>query len=177
MAETSFMKAVALDISAKERIERAKDDVAREIAKRNSEAEARLLNSKAWQMLLAGKPAEGLNDAEGAVARAPEDHAILDTRGQIYLALGRFDEALADLNKAITSSTQWPGTYYARGVIYEKRGQIALAIADYRRSIELSALTEGDDGKWEIEAQAKAKARLSALEWSATPITASPADR
>ena len=116
---------------------------------------------------------EGLIDAENAVARAPEDPDILDTRGQIYLALGRLDEAFVDLNKAIALSFQSPSTYYARGVIYEKRGQIALAVTDYRTSIELSASDEGESDKWELEAQDKAKARIAALDpQAATPVRA-----
>jgi tetratricopeptide (TPR) repeat protein len=165
LAEIAFLKAVALDMSAKERIERAK-----------VEGEAQLLNSKAWEKLLTGKPAEGLNDAEAAVARAPKVPEILDTRGQIYMALGRYDEAFTDLDKAITLGNLAASTFYTRGAIYERRGQIALAIADYTECILLPVTDKSDDDlwtvkaqdRWEVEAQDKATERIAALKQPAT---------
>ena len=170
-AEIAFMKAQALDPSAKERIESEKADCQRD--RKNSAAEAWALNNKAWKSFLAGKAEEGVSDAEGAVVLAPDNPEILETCGQIYLALGRFDEAFADLDKAIALGIQSPGTYYARGAIYEKRGQTALAIADYRKSLKLPAR----DAKWHVEAQAKAKARLAVLEPPAAPAAAPATDR
>jgi len=52
-----------------------------------------------------------VGDVECAVALAPDNPAILATRGQIYLVLGRFDEAFADLDKAIAMGFQTPAVY------------------------------------------------------------------
>ena len=112
---------------------------------------------------LLGKPAETLKDvladAETAVKLAPEDSAILDTRGQIYLALGRTDEALADLDRAIALGLNEIGTAYARGRAHELKGNRDAAIADYRKALS----DEAGDNDWRKHAEGQARARLKAL--------------
>jgi tetratricopeptide (TPR) repeat protein len=121
----------------------------------------------AWRWFLRDKPSEGLVDAERAVAFAPVTSTILDTRGQIYLALSRIDEAFADLDRAISSGyTQGVGTWYARGRVYELKGNRSAAISDYRHAIEMQARNE-----YERSASAKARERLTAL---GAPETATP---
>ncbi len=109
----------------------------------------------AWAALLdvvlRAKPAEllkdVLGDAEKAVTLAPDDSSILDTRGQIYLALGRTNEAFIDVDKAITLGVNGIGTFYARGRGHEHKGNTPAAIADYRKALELFAdrASEPDD--------------------------------
>jgi hypothetical protein len=68
-------------------------------------------------------------DADKAVALAPEDGNILDTRGQILLVLGRTEEAFADLDKAIPLGTNYVGTYFVRGRARDLKGNRDPAIA------------------------------------------------
>jgi tetratricopeptide (TPR) repeat protein len=106
---------------------------------------AAIHNRIAWdafqQVALRGTAAEqlieALDDAEKGVALAPGDNAILDTRGQIYLALARIDEALADFDKAIARGYNRPGTFYGRGRCYELKGNRDAATADYLKAVEL----------------------------------------
>ena len=116
-------------------------------------------NGNAWQLFLQNRAAEGLPDAERAVALASDNSAILDTRGQIYLALGRIDKALADLNKSIARGQTGAGTYYGRARCYEFRGNRRLAAADYQKA--LKAREDSDDQKREIHH--KAAERLAIL--------------
>jgi WD40 repeat protein len=116
------------------------------------------LNSNAWSLFLAGSLAEGLADANRAAALVPDDVDILDTRGQIYLALDRVDAAFADLDRAIANGVSEPGTYFGRGRCYEARGDTLAAVADYRKTLELKAEDEYDKS-----VQDKARERLAAM--------------
>lgn len=116
-------------------------------------------NNNAWQLFLQSRAADGLPNAERAVALAPEDKNILDTRGQIYLALGRIDKALADFNKSIARGQTGAGTYYGRARCYELIGNKRLAAADYQKA--LKAREDSDDQKREIHH--KAEERLAIL--------------
>jgi len=115
-------------------------------------------NEIAWLWFLRSKPAEALVDADKAVALAPNDHGVLDTRGQIFLALGRFAEAFVDLDNAISNGAKGPRTYVGRGLCFEQRGNRVAAVADYR-----DALRQHADEHYEKAAQSKARERLSAL--------------
>jgi WD40 repeat protein/tetratricopeptide (TPR) repeat protein len=115
-------------------------------------------NEIAWNWFVQEKPAAGLADAEKAVALAPEEPHILDTRGQIYLALERFDEAFVDFDKAISGGVTSAGTYLGRGRCYERMGNRDAAIADYR-----TALQQDTSQDYERSAQAKARERLAEM--------------
>ena len=138
-----------------------------ETAARLAPALASAHDGIAWaaflDVALRAKPVETLKDvladAEKAVSLAPDDSGILDTRGQIYLALGRTDAALADLDKAITLGLDSIGTTYARGRAHDLKGNRDAAIADYGKAISGDA---GDDD-WRKHAQSQARARLEAL--------------
>jgi tetratricopeptide (TPR) repeat protein len=116
------------------------------------------LRSKAAEELT-----EVLVDAEKAVALAPDDGGILDTRGQIYLALSRVDKAFADFEKAIMRGVNDAGTFYGRGRVHELKGNRDAAIADYRKALELidnAGAALDDYGKY---VDATVRERLTAL--------------
>ncbi len=109
------------------------------LGKRIDDEWARGYDSRAWRKFLEGRAAEGLPDAEKAVALAPKGGSMLDTRAQIYLALNRVDEALVGFEAAIAAGfTSYAGTYYGRAQCHDKKGDAALAIADYRKAVELA---------------------------------------
>jgi WD40 repeat protein len=151
-AIATFEKAIALDPS-----------IAPRLARPRSEAH----NMAAWSafedVLLRGKPssalAPALVDADKAIALAPESENVLDTRGQIYLALGRYDEAFADLDKVIAKGNDFEISYYSRGRIHEHRGNREAAIADYKRALELAASGAG----YVAHVREKSRERLEAL--------------
>jgi hypothetical protein len=115
-------------------------------------------NGRAWQDFLQAHYSSGLTDAERAVELAPENPAILDTRGEIYFALGRYDDAFADLSKAVENGGNDPITYFTLGRIHERRGNREQAIVEYRKAVELKS---DDDAN--RKAQGEAQQRLTAL--------------
>ena len=132
----------------------------------------------AWKafldVALRGKPADGLIaalvDGEKAVALAPDDESILDTRGQIHLALGHIDEAFADLDKAIKGGLIYAGTFYGRGRVHELKGNKDAAITDYRKVLELISEAGSSLDDYQKSVQAKTVERLREL--GATPPVA-----
>ena len=138
-------------------------------------------NDIAWAAFLdvamRAKPVETLKDvladAEKAVQLAPDDTGILDTRGQIYLALGRIEEAFTDLDKAIEKSpdlmttsrdlSSFTGIFFGRGRAQELRGNRDAAIADYRKELELIAKLDLNLNEYTKHAQSQARARLTAM--------------
>jgi tetratricopeptide (TPR) repeat protein len=133
------------------------------------DSSAGIHNDIAWYWFLSKRPAAGLEDAEKAVAAAPKDEIILDTRGQIYLALGRLADAFADLDSAISKGNTSPGTYLGRGRCYEHNGNKDAAIADYRNVLKQDATDT-----FQQSAQASARERLSALGASVPDREAAP---
>jgi tetratricopeptide (TPR) repeat protein len=136
----------------------AASEVDSSLAKSLDSARAQSHNRKAWAELVAGRPAGGLADAEQAVALAPDDASIIDTRGQIYAVLGRWADAIADLDKAVDGGVSGASTFAARGLMHEASGNRDAAIADYRK-----ALARPADGDYNIRAQATARERLAVL--------------
>src|SRR5262249_36117069 len=126
--------------------------------KRINERWASIYNQRAWQRFLEHKSVDGLPDAEKAVALAPNNTSVLDTRGQIYLALARVDDAFADFDKAIRHGSYDVRTYFGRGRAHELKGNREAAIADYRKTLELRLI---DDSERSVYAEARE--RLTAL--------------
>ncbi|MFZ0870104.1 MAG: tetratricopeptide repeat protein, partial [Rhodanobacter sp.] len=58
-------------------------------------------NNRALVYHLKGQNANGLSDAEKAVALAPNDAAFIQTRAQVYEQLGQRDKAIADYRAAL----------------------------------------------------------------------------
>jgi hypothetical protein len=151
LAAKDYDKAIAAFTAAIERDPGLKAEVAPQLAT--------ALNRRAWMLLLDGRFEQGLIDAERAVALAPDNADILDTRGQLYLALRRMDAAFTDLDKAIAGGIAAPATYVGRGRCYEARGDSRAAAADYRKALELEP-----DEAFDRSAQEQARARLAALD-------------
>lgn len=121
-------------------------------------AEMHCLNARAWAAFLAGKPGDGLADAERVVAALPHHLNYLDTRGQICFALGRPDDALHDLDKAQRLGLASAILNTTRGAILEKQGRRDAAIEAYRKAASATAEKAEDKA-----AQERAKERLRAL--------------
>ena len=120
-------------------------------------------NTVAWKALLdvalRGKSKEALRnaiaDANKAVELMPNESSILDTRGQILLALNMLDEALADLDKAIALGAEHVCTYYAHARVHELKGNRFTAIAGYRKALSLDAGNDDYNKHTQTEARAR----------------------
>jgi hypothetical protein len=62
---------------------------------------AKAYNNRGWAYHLKGEDANGLPDAERAVALAPKQANHLGTRAEIYEKLGQRDKAIADYRAAL----------------------------------------------------------------------------
>jgi tetratricopeptide (TPR) repeat protein len=113
---------------------------------------------------------EALALVDKAAELAPPDSNILDTRGQIRLALGHVDAALADLEKSIALGADLVGTWYARGRAFELKGNRGGAIADYQKALSLKT----NDTEWITHARLQARARLKVLGVELEATDASP---
>ncbi|MFV1968175.1 MAG: tetratricopeptide repeat protein [Pirellulaceae bacterium] len=61
-----------------------------------------ILNGRAYARAIAGKELDAaLEDVQQAIEMAPEDAALLDTRGYIQLLRGEVDNALKDMDRAV----------------------------------------------------------------------------
>jgi len=60
-----------------------------------------LRNLRAWSLYKVGRAADGLADANAALAVTPNDAATLDTRAHIYEDLGQRENAIADYRAAL----------------------------------------------------------------------------
>ena len=79
-------------------------------------------NSRAWSYHLADRDAEALPSAGKPRSSAPDNVAVLNTRGHIYVALGHLDKALADFEKAIGLDAEMLSAYMGRGLAHERKG-------------------------------------------------------
>lgn len=51
---------------------------------------------------MAGRDSEGLPDAERALALAPANAGVIETRAEIYEKLGKREKAIADYRQALS---------------------------------------------------------------------------
>lgn len=83
-----------------------------------------LLNARCWTLATANVELErALADCERAVAAAPTDAAILDSRAFVRLRLGQIDAALADANAALAREPRLAAALYVRGVARLRKGE------------------------------------------------------
>lgn len=68
------------------------------------QSDAATYNNRAWYYHLIGADAKALPIITKALALAPKEPAILETRAEIYEKLGRRDEAIADYRAALAGS-------------------------------------------------------------------------
>jgi tetratricopeptide (TPR) repeat protein len=86
--------------------------------------DAELLNARCWTLATANVQLErALADCDRAVAAAPTNAAILDSRAFVRLRLGQLDGALADADAAIAIAPRLPAALYVRGIVRLRRGE------------------------------------------------------
>ena len=105
------------------------------------------LNSRCWLRATANRDLRaGLDDCNHALALrpqaaaktgtligedlAPEDPAILDSRGLVYLRLGNLKDSIRDYDSALQINPNMPTALYARGLAELREGQKVQGEAD-----------------------------------------------
>ncbi|HEX5458450.1 MAG TPA: tetratricopeptide repeat protein [Steroidobacteraceae bacterium] len=110
------------------------------------------LNERCWQRAVANRDLhDALQDCNRALALrpraeastgslirrdvAPQNPAILDTRGLVYVRLGNFNDAIRDYDSALSINSNMPTSLYGRGLAElrlgdKERGQADIAAAE-----------------------------------------------
>jgi len=89
------------------------------------------LNNMCWEMATAGVALESaLRDCDAALAKAPGDGAVLDSRALVLLRLGRYDEAIVAYDGALAKNPRQSSSLYGRGVAFAHKGDKAKAATD-----------------------------------------------
>jgi tetratricopeptide (TPR) repeat protein len=88
------------------------------------------LNDLCLAHALVGQLEEALIDCNIALQLRPNDLAVLDSRGFVYLKLGQFDNAIADYNAVLKLKPKLAISLYNRGLAKQKKGDSAGGDAD-----------------------------------------------
>jgi tetratricopeptide (TPR) repeat protein len=90
-----------------------------------------LLNNLCWAKATAGVALESaLDDCNTALAKAPDNSAILDSRALVLLRLGRLDDAIADYDRALATRPTQSTSLFGRAVAWARKGDKAKSDAD-----------------------------------------------
>ena len=82
-----------------------------------------MLNERCWTRATANvELSRALADCELAVARAPDNSAILDSRAFVKLRMGQYDGAIADEDAALAHNPDHPAALYTRGIARLRKG-------------------------------------------------------
>jgi tetratricopeptide (TPR) repeat protein len=93
--------------------------------------DAGLLNERCWTRATANlELSQALVDCEQAVARAPDNSAILDSRAFVKLRMGRYDAAIADEDAALSHNPNHAAALYTRGIARLRIGDRAAGERD-----------------------------------------------
>lgn len=113
-------------------------DLARSKAK-----EAGDLNNMCWEKATAGVMLDSaLRDCDAALAKAPDNAAIMDSRGFVLLRLGRYDEAITAYDAALAKSPRLSPSLFGRGVAFAHKGDKAKAAADFAEAAKVDVDTK-----------------------------------
>jgi tetratricopeptide (TPR) repeat protein len=83
-----------------------------------------LLNGRCWTRATANVDLpRALADCEQAIARAPDNSAILDSRAFVRLRMGQYDAAIADEDAALSHIPNMPAALFTRGIAHLRKGE------------------------------------------------------
>ena len=96
-------------------------------------------NSICWQLATDNVALElALAQCDKALAEAPANAAINDSRGMVNLRLGRLDAALADYDAALKLAPAQAGSLFGRALVWSRKGDAVRAAADKAAAIAIA---------------------------------------
>lgn len=99
---------------------------------------ATMFNEMCWAKATAGVAMEtAVADCNAALALAPGDARILDSRGLALLRLGRIDEAIANYNQALANNPKLPTSLFGRAVAWARKGDRAKSESDAAAAVKI----------------------------------------
>lgn len=94
---------------------------------------------RAGGLVLTGKPAEGLAEADAALAKDPENHELHYVRGMALQALGRGDDAIAAWERALQIQPKLAAAHDGIGSVLLDAGKAQEAIPRFEQAIALAS--------------------------------------
>lgn len=83
-----------------------------------------LLNERCWTRATANvELPRALADCDLALAHAPDNGAIFDSRALVKLRMGQYDAAIADEDTALSHAPNLPAAFYTRGIAHLRKGE------------------------------------------------------
>jgi tetratricopeptide (TPR) repeat protein len=83
-----------------------------------------LLNERCWTRATANvELPRALADCDLAIAHAPDNAAIFDSRAFVKLRMGQYDAAIADEDTALSHAPNLPAALYTRGIAHLRKGE------------------------------------------------------
>lgn len=96
------------------------------------------LNNMCWEKATAGIALESaLHDCDAALAKAPGNAAIMDSRGFVLLRLGRYDDAILAYDAALAKSPRLSPSLFGRGLAFAHKGNKTKAAADFAEAAKI----------------------------------------
>jgi tetratricopeptide (TPR) repeat protein len=93
---------------------------------------------RAGGLVLTGKPAEGLAEADAALAKDPDNHELHYVRGMALQALGRGDDAIAAWERALQIQPKLAAAHDGIGSVLLDAGRAQEAIPRFEQAIALA---------------------------------------
>lgn len=108
-------------------------------------ADANILNNLCWTAATAGVLLDqALRDCEAALAVAPDNPGILDSRGRVLLQQGDPEGAIVAYEAALAIAPELPASLYGRGLARIALGRVEEGEADKAAAIAIEPLTAED---------------------------------
>lgn len=103
-----------------------------------------LLNQRCWVRAEWGRELDqALSDCNAALALAPANPEVLDSRGFLNLRSKRYDQAVSDYDEALSLAPRLATSLYGRGLAELAQGQTAQAQADFAAAQEAAPDVSG----------------------------------
>jgi tetratricopeptide (TPR) repeat protein len=128
-------------------------------AARSHATGAETLNNMCWEKATHGVAlSSALADCDAALAKAPSDGQILDSRAFVLLRLGRLDEALSAYDAAIEHMPTRAASLYGRAVVEARKGDKAKSAADAAAALKAEPDVKADFDRYGVTIDAPAVA-------------------
>jgi lipoprotein NlpI len=108
-------------------------DWARIIALEPSNHEARA--ARAYNLLVLGRPQEGIVEMNEALRLNPDNYQYLQTRASLHESAGEWQNAVDDFTRMITLDSEWRGTFPANAPPISKRGRALVLMNKLEKGI------------------------------------------
>lgn len=113
-------------------------------------------NHLCWEAATSGVLLDlALAACNSAIALAPKNASVLDSRALTMLRMGRLDDAISDYTLALSLSPRLAGSYFGRAVAWARKGNSAMSQADANAAINIEPSVVAEFGGYGISLPGK----------------------